>query len=128
MERILQAWEAGEGFPLFVSEGKSEQKIRAIQRSGYLSSVYSSVMSDLGDTVAIYGWALKDNDRHILERLLRTEKEAIAVAVHTPTVGRIEKHCRDVRTSIQDAAKKLKTSKPKILFFDAQSAGCWINV
>lgn len=50
LERILRAWEAGEGFPLFVSEGEWQQKLRAIQRSGYLSTVYTSVMSDLERT------------------------------------------------------------------------------
>lgn len=63
LERILRAWEEGKGFPLFVSEGHWRQKLRAIQRSGYLSTVYSSVMSDLGDTVAVYGWALKERER-----------------------------------------------------------------
>lgn len=127
LECILRAWEAGEGFPLFVSEGESKQKLRAIQRSGYLSTVYSSVMSDLGDTVAVYGWALKGNDRHILERLLRKRKEAVAVSVHTPTVGDVERYCGDIESSVEDAANKVGTRKPKVLFFDAQSAGCWIN-
>lgn len=128
LERILQAWEAGIGFPLFVSEGEWRQKLRAIQRSGYLSTVYSSIMSDLGDTVAIYGWALADNDQHILNRLLRIKKEAVAVSVHTPTAGDIERYCRGLKDSIEDAATRMGVRKPEILFFDAESAGCWINV
>lgn len=128
LERILQAWEAGDGFPLFVSEGEWRQKLRAVQRSGYLSTVYSSIMSDLGDTVAMYGWAVKSNDRHILDRLLRVKKEAIAVSVHRPTAGNLERHCEGIETSIKDAALKMRTLRPQILFFDADSAGCWKNV
>jgi hypothetical protein len=125
--RILRAWEAGEGFPLFVSEGAWRQKLRAIQRSGYLSTVYSSVMSDVGDTIAVFGWAAKGNDQHILNRLLRTEKEAIAVSVHVPTAGDLDWHCRDISTSINDAARRMRTRRPEVLFFDAESEGCWIN-
>jgi len=128
LERILRAWEDGEGFPLFVSEGDWQQKLRAIQRSGYLSTVYSSVMSDLGKTVAVYGWAAKGNDRHILERLLRKKKEAFAVSVHTPTTEDLGRHCRDIETSIEGTASRMRAPKPEVLFFDAESAGCWINV
>lgn len=128
LKRILRAWEDGEGFPLFVSEGDWRQKLRAIQRSGYLSTVYSSVMSDLGNTVAIYGWAAKGNDRHILERLLRKKKDAIAISVHTPTAGDLERHCREIEISIKGAAYRMRAPKPEVLFFDAESAGCWINV
>ncbi len=127
LERILQAWEAGEGFPLFVSEGDWRQKLRAIQRSGYLSTVYSSVMSDLGDTIVVYGWAVKRNDKHILDRILRTEKDAMAVSVHTPTAGNLERHCRDIETSISDAATRTGIRKPNIIFFNAESTGCWAN-
>lgn len=127
LERILRAWEDGEGFPLFVSEGDWPQKLRAIQRSGYLSTVYSSVMSDLGDTVAVYGWAVKGNDRHILERLLRKRKRAFAVSVHTPTAGNLERYCREIETSIEGAAYRMRAPKPEVQFFDAESAGCWIN-
>jgi hypothetical protein len=125
--RILRAWEDGEGFPLFVSEGASMQKLRAIQRSGYLSTVYSSVMSDVGDTVAVYGWAVKGNDQHILDRLLRTKKEVIAVSVHVPTAEDVEGHCSEIRTSINGAAYKWGTHPPEVLFFDAESEGCWIS-
>jgi hypothetical protein len=128
LQRVLRAWEGGEGFPLFVSEGDWRQKLRAIQRSGYLSTVHSSVMSDLGNTVAVYGWAVKGNDRHILERLLRKGKEAFAVSVHTPTAGNPEQHCREIVTSIEGAAYRMRASKPEVLFFDADSAGSWINV
>lgn len=127
LKRILRAWEDSEGFPLFVSEGEWQQKLRAIQRSGYLSTVYTSVMADLGKTVAVYGWAAKGNDRHILERLLRKKKEAFAVSVHTPTAGDLGRHCREIETSVEGAAYKMKTPKPEVLFFDAESTGCWIN-
>lgn len=130
LDRILQAWEDGDGFPLFVSEGEWRQKLRAIQRSGYLSTVYSSVMSDLGDTIVIYGWAAKGNDKHILDRLLRMRKETIAVSVHTPTTGNLERHCRGIETDIKGVADKAGIRKediPEVLFFDAKSDGCWTN-
>lgn len=82
----------------------------------------------LGNTVAAYGWAAKENDRHILERLLRQKKEAFAVSVHTPTAGDLERHCREIETSIERAAYRMRASKPEVLFFDADSAGSWINI
>lgn len=127
LDRILEAWERGEGFPLFVSEGEWRQKLRAIQRSGYLSTVYSSVMSDLKTTATVYGWAMTGNDRHILDRVLRTPKKAIAVSVHKPTVKDLDRHRRRITSAITDSTNRMHTPMPKIEFFDAESAGCWIN-
>lgn len=54
--------------PVFVSEGSSEQKTRAIRRNDYLSFVLSQLGSESGPAV-LFGLSLSDNDAHIAQAL-----------------------------------------------------------
>ena len=50
--------------PLFVSEGKSKEKLKAIERSNYLSFCYESLeISE--QKLVIFGSSLSDQDSHI---------------------------------------------------------------
>jgi len=69
LESILSKWENGSYIPLFVSEGTKEQKIKSIQSSYYLSTVYREVLPQMGDSLVIYGWGLGDHDHHIMNRI-----------------------------------------------------------
>ncbi len=64
METVVEKWESDQYSPLFVSEGTSEHKLRAINRSPYLKNVYESALNDLGSTIVIFGWSLGDQDEH----------------------------------------------------------------
>lgn len=83
LDRILEAWEARG--PLFVSEGRWQDKLNTIKGSGYLRTVYGEVMGNLGSTVAIYGWNLSSNDKHLVDRLFNRQKQKAAVSIHIPS-------------------------------------------
>jgi hypothetical protein len=123
LDALFERWQSGEVSPLFVSEGTSEQKRRAIERSRYLREVYDKVLSDLGHSVAIYGWSMSEPDQHLLGRILsgpRLKRLAISIMPK----GNVARKAEDLENRIRQEA-----SNPtlEITFFDATSPGCWIH-
>ncbi len=129
-EQIANAWKGGRT-PLFVSEGRPQDKKNKIKNSGYLKMVYGEVMGHLGDTVVIYGWGFsyeKEKDTHLLERLFEKRKEKVAISVYLPSFDgdqeALDLHCRTIKNDIRRAANRSGFPRPEVLFFDAQSEGC----
>ena len=56
---LIEKWDSRKFTPLFVSEGETAQKKNTIIRSPYLSSVYNTVLPNLGETIAIFGWSMQ---------------------------------------------------------------------
>lgn len=68
-------------FPLFVSEGSWQDKMRAIRASDYLSFAYSKLAEHEGPLV-IFGHALSDvEDGHIVRAVAASKSDPIAVSV-----------------------------------------------
>ncbi|RLG15217.1 DUF4917 domain-containing protein [Candidatus Pacearchaeota archaeon] len=118
LDTIVKRWRRRNYSPLFVSEGKSSQKLKAIRRSSYLNTVYDSVLPNLGKTIVIYGWSIGDNDKHILKKILKRKVGRIAISVFG------KKDYEDKK----DKIKKIRKLKPylqalDITLFDART--CW---
>jgi hypothetical protein len=129
-QSIIRAWNKGNVVPLFVSEGDTETKLKAIKRSSYLQIAYSE-LETVCETVVLYGLSLGDDDEHILRALLKGHPEKMAVSIHAAS-GDIDAKCEEVEHKVQKACFKLnkelnKSISPRIVFFDAQSQGCWSN-
>ncbi|MEJ8674101.1 DUF4917 family protein [Chromobacterium amazonense] len=60
--------------PIFISEGTSARKLQSIAGSQYLSKVYFECMGEIGDNVAIHGWSMSENDKHLIDRVLMSNK------------------------------------------------------
>ena len=120
--RVLKDWESGDRLPLFVSEGDSDQKHSAILRSGYLSTVYNSVLPGLGETFVVYGCSF-EVDEHILGRVCKPGTTRVAVSVYKEGRSKLDlkHHCNHLEWQLKRLNHKLKLS-----FFDAQSPGCWL--
>jgi hypothetical protein len=69
----------GGWFPLFVSEGLSRDKMRAIARSDYLSFAYQAFVVHRGPLV-VFGHSLGVQDQH-LANALKAERRRVAVSV-----------------------------------------------
>lgn len=116
---ISDKWRKGV-VPLFVSEAKSDQKRAAIARSPYLSTVNNHVLPGSGPSVTIYGWSMSKQDVHIL---------------HSLKIGEYNRAAVSIRPSVDDSDKmdltveqlKNHAGIDDVLFFDAQSPGCWNN-
>ncbi len=122
LELILENWKSGNCSPLFVSEGTSTQKERAVRRSSYLTTVYDRVIKeDIGETLVIYGWSASEQDKHIINALLSNKTlKKIAISINTQR-GDVYEKCNRFH-------KNFKPNKEReICFFDAASKGCWIH-
>lgn len=122
LESILTKWKSGSYIPLFVSEGTSEQKIKSIQSSYYLNTVYREVLTDIKDSLVIYGWGLGEHDLHIINRIGLGGTRKFAVSVFPD--GEEEAYCNRVTQVIKDACKN---EKVEIEFFCTTSDACWNN-
>lgn len=126
---ITSTWARGHKNPLFVSEGDSSEKLRAIQSNPYLSTVYNEVLPSLIDTgdgnIVIYGWSLDDNDAHILKQVFKyaqtDKRKKLAISIN----NRNQERCVEFISKINRLIEQDK--RPEIIFFDAASSGCWNN-
>lgn len=122
LERVIAAWNNDDVIPMFVSEGESKQKEAAIARHGYLSTVYNDVMMDIGPSVAIYGWAMSENDDHILRRVCGRGVSRLAISVFrgSATDRELDLHCQRLLLQV-----RYHNPRIEVLFYDSASAECW---
>lgn len=119
LDRILELWETGSASPLFVSEGTAERKKKSIANSNYLSRVFREALPNPGDSLVIYGWAISEQDEHILAQLRRAGPALRRVAVSV--YGGSQASAQQAEDALADIGVK------GVLFFDAESSGCWIH-
>jgi hypothetical protein len=124
LDQVIQQWSAGDTTPLFVSEGDSAQKERAILRSEYLSAVYGHVMPSLSGTVVCYGWSLSENDEHIIRKIVKTNPPHMAISIHCQ--GRTDPQ---IQSEADRILRRLREARLRgdVRFFDAGSPGSWIT-
>lgn len=118
LNSILNCWEDESVVPLFVCEGTADHKKKAIESSSYLHRVFREILPCLGDSLAIYGWSLSEQDQHILEQIKRRPPLRVAVSVY----GADDAFIQRVDEKLQVAGVR------EIYFYDANSPGCWNNV
>ncbi len=127
LEEIFDHWMSGQVTPLFVSEGTSKQKIRAISRSDYLGTVLNDVLPKITDnSFVIYGSSLSDNDDHIINQLVHTKIDRIAVSVHCDDEKEAQNYAEQTKQKISRIWEEAHREMPEVEFFDAQSKDCWI--
>ena len=120
---IANQWQNGGLAPLFVSEGTSAQKLQAIRRSPYLSTVHHQVLSSFGNkNLVAYGLSFAANDEHVLQALSKAPPAKLAVSVHQPQGPAAQPFCHHV---LAQTATWLPNTT--VEFFDASSSGCWNN-
>lgn len=112
-------------FPLFVAEGNSQEKLKKINHSGYLSKGLRSFESTCKQTnnsaIFIYGHSLDENDAHILSKIDEGNISKIFVSAY-----KHPKHGYD--RSIINRARLLGGSRrkaPQVFVYDAESANVW---
>ena len=121
LETIFDEWGSNKVAPLIVCDGNTEQKRRRIGSSTYLSTVLTEVLPSSGPSLVCYGWALGDQEDHILRQLGNGRYKRIAISVYQPNTEAGKEYIARVQRKV----KWLKLDE--IIFFDAASAGCWTN-
>jgi len=122
LETILSKWTEKDYIPLFVSEGTTSEKFRAITRSNYLNTVYDSVLTEVSGSLVIYGWSASEHDEHIFNAIDHRDITDIAVSVHTEN-PHWESYCDRIEDRI---ALTHNLRDVNLYFFDSQCEGCWI--
>ncbi|MGI9278783.1 MAG: DUF4917 family protein [Endozoicomonas sp.] len=123
LNSILKKWENGSYVPLFVSEGTSDQKVKSIQSSYYLNTVYREVLPSLGKSVVIYGWGFGEHDLHIMNRICKGGTLNFAVSVFPD--GKEEAYCNKVSQIIKDASGSNRKKVDITFFCSKTSKECW---
>lgn len=119
LHAILRKWETELVVPLFVSEGSSQQKINSIQSSNYLNIVYREVLTNLEDSLVIYGWGLGEQDSYILKQIALAGIRKVAISVY----GNDQAYCNRVSELIY----RTLGQRTEVIFFHSNSPGCWNN-
>ena len=119
LDHILEEWEGGEVVPLFVSEGTSDHKKRAIGSSEYLTKIFWEVIPSIEGALVIYGWSISDQDDHILEQIKMAQPQLSRIAVSV--YGENQEDANRMQSKLEAAG----FNEP--VFFDSSSSGCWIH-
>lgn len=115
LESILDKWERRDLAPAFVCEGSHESKQQSISSCDYLEKVFYEVLPDLGQKVVIYGWAMAEQDEHLLKQISKSHLTKVAVSVYKGDetfMGKVEKQLNDIGVA-------------EVIFFDSESPGSW---
>ncbi|MFJ3482191.1 DUF4917 family protein [Pseudomonas sp. NPDC090202] len=67
--------------PLFVCEGRSDDKMKIIRGSDYLSFCHSQ-LAQHDDALCIFGHALGKQDRHIVQAIIEARPKRLAISVY----------------------------------------------
>ena len=121
LDTILNKWKEKDYIPLFVSEGDTTAKSKAIGRSNYLRAAYDTLKKITGSLV-IYGWSAGEQDEHILAAIDHKGISEIAVSVHTDS-PHWESYCERM-TDLIGSTHNLRGAN--LYFFDSKCKGCWV--
>ncbi|MFK3975888.1 DUF4917 family protein [Shewanella vesiculosa] len=115
LDSILDEWVRKDLAPAFVCEGTRESKEQSISSCDYLEKVFYEVLPNLEQNLVIYGWAMAEQDAHLIEQISKSKPEKVAVSVYQNDevfIGRVEKQLKGIGVN-------------KVIFFDSESAGAW---
>lgn len=105
---------ASNNYPLFISEGHSDKKLKAINSNSYLSFCFQKLETNSDKTLVIFGQSLSEQDSHIV-KIIDKHYEKVAISI------RVE----DYETMGELKAEKNRISgqfiKTELDFFDAKT-------
>ncbi|WP_055127733.1 DUF4917 family protein [Pseudomonas mediterranea] len=99
--------------PLFVNEGPSEDKLKTIRSSDYLSFCYDQLLHH-GDNLCLFGYALGEQDQHIVRALRQAKPRTMAISIYPRSQAFIQHQKRHYAKLFQGLDMELR-------FFDAKS-------
>lgn len=126
LRQIRKAMDDGM-FPLFVAEGKSEEKKTRINHSGYLNRGYRSFASIKGN-LFVYGHSFAENDAHILKLIEQGRITSLFVSIYGDPESKGNKEIIKRAEAMEIYRKSVNESNQlKAFYYDADSANIWGN-
>ncbi|QII37366.1 DUF4917 family protein [Rouxiella badensis] len=108
-------------FPVFVSEGKSKEKVDRIRHNDYLAKASRS-FSSISGALFIYGHSLAENDEHFLKSIEKGKVKQLYVGIYGDENSSANKKIIARATRMGTLRKK---SDLDVFFFNAESAHVW---
>jgi hypothetical protein len=112
----------GARYPLFVSEGSSEDKLSAINSNGYLAFVYQrwvELIWKQGTSLTVFGHRLGIQDDHLLKPLRRRIAKAREKGWPLPDVAISLRPAPDDEIALSKNNYQLRTGHEGLVFYDA---------
>jgi hypothetical protein len=101
--------------PLFISEGTTQDKLKTIRSSDYLSFCYEQLLTHNG-ALCIFGHSLGEQDSHIVHALRQANLKTIAFSIYPRSKAFIQHQKRHY-------SKLLEGVDVTLRFFDSKSHG-----
>jgi hypothetical protein len=121
IQQIREALDKGL-FPIFVSEGTSEEKYERIRHSDYLAKAYRSFESIRGN-LFILGHSLAENDEHYLRCIERGKIERLYVGLHGDPKSPSNKFI--INRATRMPGRRRNKTPLSVSFFDSGTAKVW---
>lgn len=120
VDQIRAALAAGY-YPVFVSEGTTEEKKTKIMHSAYLGRGLRS-FGKIGGTLFTFGFAMSKNDEHWVRLVEKGKLDRLAVGLYGDPSS-------DANTAIRRRAEAIKAARRgkalEVVYYDARSAAVW---
>ncbi|AEL27388.1 DUF4917 family protein [Cyclobacterium marinum] len=103
-----------DNYPLFISEGTSEMKLKSIQSNNYLTYCFRELKENKNKNIVIYGQSLSDQDSHIVKEIDKNyDKIAISIRVsENKTINELKSEMNRIKSILSNA---------EIVFYDSSS-------
>ncbi len=99
--------------PLFVNEGSSEDKLKTIRSSDYLSFCYDQLLQQ-HDALCIFGHSLGKQDAHLVHALRQAKPKTLAISIYPRSAAFIQSQKRHYAKLFADTGVALR-------FFDSKT-------
>ena len=105
--------------PLFITEGSSSDKLRAINSSDYLSFAYQRFLGHSSPLV-VFGHSLGETDGHLVKAIKASNADKIAISIRSSnSPDTIRQKKADLHQRLCDG--RHLNQRPELFFFDAQT-------
>jgi hypothetical protein len=119
IEALRAALDRGR-YPLVVMEGTARQKQTAIDASPYLRGCLRS-LRDLGGSLFTHGWAMSDNDDHIVQAIEKSGVKRLYVGL----IGQRREGSNPSLVAKAEGLVAKSGDRIGVKFWDARTAGLW---
>ncbi|ODT83569.1 MAG: DUF4917 domain-containing protein [Nitrosomonadales bacterium SCN 54-20] len=121
IEQIRDALNCGL-FPIFVSEGTSNEKLSRIRHNDYLAKAYRS-FSEITGALFIYGHSLASNDDHFLKRIEKGKINKVYLGIYGDPNSSSNREI--IYRAMKMPSRRKRGSGLSVTFFDTSSVKVW---
>ncbi len=108
--------------PIYVAEGSSDAKMQKINSIRYLRHCYEQLLTNAAPNMFIYGHSADDNDAHIYRAIFNSGVKHVYFSTYRSSEEKLKAFSGQLAKQ-----KEISGSNISYTFFDAESAGLWVD-